>query len=165
MGKVKDAILSLAIGSSYSNKINQRDRFFDAIIHLSRSDSYEIIFFPYEISSVTKMYELDKNFCSSIHDKNTLQILRDKLYGVGLMVSKKEKRKLIFLSNISYYFALTNICDAAGVSVNRKDLENNFYDLGYYMNGGSSEMSSEIDAFTIVDAIKDRTERLLKNQK
>ena len=49
--------------------------------------------------------------------------------------------------------------------MNRKDLENNFYDLGYYMNGGSSEMSSEIDAFTIVDAIKDRTERLLKNQK
>ena len=66
MGKVKDAILSLAIGSSYSNKINQRDRFFDAIIHLSRRDSYEIIYFPYEISSVTKMYELDKNFCSSI---------------------------------------------------------------------------------------------------
>ena len=165
MGKVRDALLGLAIGARHTNKINQRDRFFDSIIHLNKKMSFEIWFMPYKMSKVTGTFELDKTYAGCVQGKEALVTLRDQIRSAGLLVDGENDKKTIFLSTIDYYFTIMNLYSKAEVTVSKQEMDAYSYKLDYYMNGGDTESTAEIDAFSIVEGIMDKVDRMIKMQK
>jgi hypothetical protein len=165
MGKLKDALLGLTVGSSYTDKINQRDRFFDAIIYLSRTEGYKIIFYPFKLDKEKNSYQIDTRYTGYIEEKKSLQLLRDQIRGSGLVVSADTGEKRIFLSTENFVFTMSHICSLSGITASKAELNKIFHKLDYYMDGGSSEFSSELDPFSIVEDIKEVAARLIKNQR
>lgn len=164
MQHLRELFLGFAIGGSYTKKIKQRERFFDACIQMHYVDDFKIhyydiqrIKYSIENNKITKEYsQLNEYYV--IEDKNSLMKFRDKITECYIFI--KSKHKIIFFTSELWDYKAHFV--KYGYT---QDLDQSkyFQNLNHYMDGRNS--SGEIDPFSILESLKEIEQKLRNKQR